>query len=98
LSAILNNCYEKNFYEYVNDLRVAYAANQMIQEPNKSVTEIFYSAGFSSKTTFYGYFKKTYQVTPSEFRKRAQQTPDFQPAEPNVATADVVDINKQVVR
>ncbi|MDX1472882.1 MAG: helix-turn-helix domain-containing protein [Reinekea sp.] len=98
LSAILNNCYEKNFYEYVNDLRVAYAANQMIQEPNKSVTEIFYSAGFSSKTTFYGYFKKTYQVTPSEFRKRTQQTPDFQPAEPNVATADVVDINKQVVR
>jgi YesN/AraC family two-component response regulator len=98
LSAILNNCYEKNFYEYVNDLRVAYAANRMIQEPNKSVTEIFYSAGFSSKTTFYGYFKKTYQVTPSEFRKRAQQTPDFQPAEPSVATADVVDINKQVVR
>jgi AraC-like DNA-binding protein len=92
MSAILNNCYKKNFYEFVNDLRVEYAANKMISEPKKSVSEIFYSAGFSSKTTFYGYFKKTYQLTPSEFRKRERNVINLN-RDNVVALSNVVNMN-----
>ncbi len=74
LSEILNSGFQKNFYEYVNDLRIAYAAELLVNAPEKSVTEVFYTAGFSNKSTFYGYFKKTYEMTPSDYRKQARQT------------------------
>lgn len=70
LSEILNSGFQKSFYEYINDLRVAHAAELLISAPEKSVTEVFYTAGFSNKSTFYGYFKKTYNATPSSFRKQ----------------------------
>lgn len=69
LTDILNAEMQKNFYEYINDLRIAYAADMLLSHPEKSVTEVFYSAGFSNKSTFYGYFKKVYLTTPSDFRK-----------------------------
>lgn len=71
LSEILNSQVNKSFYEFVNDLRVEFAAERLLSEPEKSISEVFYSAGFSSKSTFYGYFKRTYNCTPSEYRKNA---------------------------
>lgn len=73
LSEVLNSGFKKSFYEYINDLRIAYAAELLVNAPEKSVTEIFYTAGFSNKSTFYGYFKKIYQMTPSEYRKETTQ-------------------------
>jgi len=70
LSDILNNQYQKNFYEFINGLRVGYAAEKLIGEPEKSISEFLYAAGFSSKSTFYGYFKKTYECTPSVYRRK----------------------------
>lgn len=69
LSEVLNKHFKKSFYEFVNDLRIQFAANELISEPDKSITEIFYGAGFTSKSTFYSYFKKTFGCTPSEYRK-----------------------------
>jgi AraC-like DNA-binding protein len=81
LSEVLNSGFQKSFYEYINDLRVDYAAKLLISAPDKSVTEVFYTAGFSNKSTFYGYFKKTYSATPSSYRKqfsnlRSNSTPE----------------------
>lgn len=74
LTEILNTEMQKNFYEYINDLRIAYAANYLLEHPKKSVTEVFYSAGFSNKSTFYGHFKKVFKMTPSDFRTSAVES------------------------
>lgn len=71
LSEVLNHYFHKSFYEFVNDYRVQYAAEQLLREPKQSITEIYFSAGFTSKSTFYGHFKKAFNCTPTEYRKRA---------------------------
>lgn len=75
LSEVLNNHFKKSFYEFVNDFRIEFAANQLISEPNKAITEIYYEAGFTTKSTFYSHFKKAYGCTPSEYRKQNQGAP-----------------------
>lgn len=70
LSEIINNEINKSFYEFINDMRIEYAAARLIDQPNKSITDIFYEAGFTSKSTFYNYFKKTYQCAPSQYRQQ----------------------------
>ena len=73
VSEALNSIFNRSFYEFVNDYRVKYAAEQLIEKPNASISDVFFSAGFTTKSTFYGYFKKAYGCTPSEFRKRSLQ-------------------------
>ena len=69
VSEVLNHHFEKNFYEYINDLRIQYAAELLLKDPKRSITEIYYTAGFTTKSTFYGRFKKQFGCTPSEYRK-----------------------------
>lgn len=69
LSLAINNVFEQSFYEFVNDFRIKYAADMLIEESEKTITEVYYAAGFTSKSTFYSYFKKTYHCTPSQYRK-----------------------------
>lgn len=70
LSEIINNEINKTFYEFINDMRIKYAAELLIESNDKSITEVFYEAGFTSKSTFYNYFKKSYQCTPSQYRQQ----------------------------
>lgn len=74
LSEIINSEINKSFYEFVNDMRVEYAAALLINEPNKSITEVLYESGFTSKSTFYNYFKKSYQCAPSQYRRQYNDT------------------------
>lgn len=69
LSDCINSSFNKSFYEYINDFRVKYAAQQLIEKPEESITDIFYAAGFTTKSTFYSYFKKSYGCTPTQYRK-----------------------------
>lgn len=93
LTEILNNELQKNFYEYIYDLRLSYAADYLLAHPEKSVTEVFYTAGFSNKSTFYGHFKKTYGTTPSNYRKvHKQNSEQDKPFE----TATVLQLPKAV--
>lgn len=69
LSELINQQFNLSFYEFINDFRVHYAAARMLEMPALSVTDIYIEAGFTSKSTFYGYFKKAYGCTPSEYRK-----------------------------
>lgn len=70
LSEIINHKINKSFYEFINGMRIEYAATQLIEQPNKSITNILYEAGFTNKSTFYNYFKKSYQCAPSEYRQQ----------------------------
>ncbi len=53
--------------EYVNKLRINYAANLLINS-NLSVTDICYECGFGNMSWFYELFRAEYGMTPRQFR------------------------------
>ncbi len=59
------NC---NFYEYINRLRLDFAARQL-KETNLRITDIWQGAGFPSQKTFNRNFLSCYHMTPSQYRK-----------------------------
>lgn len=74
LSQLLNEQLSKNFYDYINGLRIEEAKTNF-KDPKKSHYSIFAIAeesGFHSKSVFNTAFKKYTGITPSEFRKTAQ--------------------------
>lgn len=70
LSIAINTGLGVTFYEFINDLRCRYAAQALIESPEKAITDILYEAGFTAKSTFYHHFKKAYGKTPSQYRKQ----------------------------
>ena len=70
LSKSINNGLGITFYEFINDLRIASAAELLTKYPEKSITDVFFEAGFTTKSTFYSHFKKVHGVTPTQFRQQ----------------------------
>ncbi|MCG7547508.1 helix-turn-helix domain-containing protein [Pseudoalteromonas sp. Of7M-16] len=70
-SELLNDHLGTNFYELVNKYRVQ-AAAQMLKIACKKtkVSELYLDAGFNNKNTFYREFKKTFDMSPGEFKTR----------------------------
>ncbi|TDQ24026.1 AraC family transcriptional regulator [Tenacibaculum caenipelagi] len=72
LSEVLNLCFDKNFYQFINLYRVN-EAQKIIKDPTYSdykILAIAYEAGFKSKTSFNRVFKNHTGLTPSEYRKK----------------------------
>ena len=71
LSWFLNEHKKTNFFSFINELRINYAAQLLINENYQQYTleALSKMAGFQSKTTFNNWFKKIKNVTPSAFRK-----------------------------
>lgn len=59
-----------HFNEYVLSYRLKQAEIQLLADPPKTITEIAYACGFNDSNYFSSCFKKTYGITPSEFRRR----------------------------
>lgn len=70
LSQIINEKTGHNFYEFINKYRIEESIMLLktYQQKEKYISEIFYSVGFNSKSTFNTVFKKITGFTPSEFR------------------------------
>lgn len=71
LSATINRHYQINFYEFINNYRIN-EAKRLLEDPkqdHRSITEIFYDAGFNSKSVYNTLFKKKFNMTPSQYRK-----------------------------
>ncbi len=71
-SQIINEHFNENFFELVNDYRIQEAKELlMISNPEfkMNISEIFYEVGFNNKVTFNNAFKKRTGQTPSQFRK-----------------------------
>jgi AraC-like DNA-binding protein len=70
LSQSINEAYNRNFYIYVNELRVEKAKNYLRTEAhvNFSIEGIARQVGFQSKSSFYIAFKRITGLTPSAFR------------------------------
>lgn len=58
---------DSTFYDYLSFKRIK-AAENLLAQPNLSITEIALSTGFSSISTFNRIFKQQKKCTPSEYR------------------------------
>lgn len=68
ISTAINKAMRKNFYELVNEKRVAKAKTLLDNKINQVTIEaIAYEAGFNSRASFYRAFKKYTTLTPSEY-------------------------------
>lgn len=71
LSQVINDRFQKNFYDFVNYYRVE-KFKQIIQDPKKrnyTILALAYECGFNSKSSFNKYFKSVTDTTPSEYLK-----------------------------
>ena len=59
----------KTFVQFLNEYRIGKACVLLV-ENKLSVTEIWYELGFNSSSNFNKIFKKIYQCTPMEYRKK----------------------------
>ncbi len=72
LSQVINQHFEMNFYDFVNQYRVE-EVKKMLSSPKfnqLSVLGIAFDCGFKSKSSFNRYFKKYVGVSPSRFRNK----------------------------
>lgn len=72
VSKVFNETLQVNFNQYINQLRIEYLVltiKERIKEgvPIESIEELYFQAGFKSKSTFNRHFKKTMNQTPTQF-------------------------------
>lgn len=72
LSEIINRGFSKNFFHFINDLRIEEAKKLLIsaQGGDRTILEILYAVGYNSKSSFNTLFKQKTGLTPSQFRKK----------------------------
>lgn len=72
VSKVFNETLKVNFNQYINQLRVEYLVQYIKDQINEgssigSIEELYYQAGFKSKSTFNRHFKRTMNQTPTQF-------------------------------
>jgi len=76
-----------SFHQYVIRLRLE-RARQMLSQDGIGIQEVIEHLNISHSSNFFADFKRAFQVTPAEFRKRERaQTPDSCLPESAVETA-----------
>ena len=72
LSFVINNHYNMNFYDFINQYRVNEVKSFLIENKTKNfnIINVAMNAGFNSKSTFNAIFKKHTKMTPTEFMKK----------------------------
>ncbi|MBD1422512.1 helix-turn-helix domain-containing protein [Sphingobacterium chuzhouense] len=72
LSVVINSHKKKDFFNYINELRINYIVDKLTNDPyyrRLKVAALAREAGFSSQSKFALNFKKVTNVSPSEFIK-----------------------------
>lgn len=71
LSLVLNNGLSKNFYQYVNEFRINEVKTllETQTDPQVTILDLAFQAGFKSKSSFNSLFKQHCDVTPTQYRK-----------------------------
>jgi AraC-like DNA-binding protein len=71
LSQVINEAFNKNFYDFINLYRIADCKRIFEDYSNnsKTILEIAYEVGFNSKSAFNRAFKKHTGITPKEYKK-----------------------------
>lgn len=73
LSGYLNAMKGMNFNQYINALRIDEAKRLIRQYPDKTLTDIAYSTGYSSVAIFSRSFKRITGFTPTHYRQSCQE-------------------------
>ena len=74
VSAVINRRFGGTFWDYINRLRVeAVRAHLADRGDARTILDIAYDCGFTSKSTFNAAFKRQVGETPSNYRKRHGQ-------------------------
>ncbi len=71
LSQVINQSYQLNFYEFINQYRIK-EAKVLLEETPDSILSILFQCGYNSKSSFNTFFKKYTGTTPSDYRKSHQ--------------------------
>ena len=69
LSQVINESLGCNFFDFINQYRIADAQQQLLEEPNRAILDIALDAGFNSKSGFYKVFKQQAGMTPTQYRQ-----------------------------
>lgn len=75
LSYLFNQYLQRNYYDYINDFRIA-EFKRMVQSEEQSrytLSALAERCGFSSRASFFRYFKKATGITPSEYIHQLEQ-------------------------
>jgi len=77
LSYIINSRLQKNFYQFVNHYRVEEVKRALAgqRKQREDLLRIAFEAGFNTKATFNTIFKSHTGMTPSEYRRRSNDSP-----------------------
>lgn len=70
LSQVINETYQINFFEFINQYRVT-AVKKMLQNPkydHYTLLQIAFESGFNNKASFNKFFKQDTGMTPSAYR------------------------------
>lgn len=59
---------QKTFSHFLNELRIRHAS-ELLNNPDKTISEISYESGFHNLTNFNKFFKQITGLSPSEYRK-----------------------------
>ena len=68
ISQVLNEYMQTSFSDFINNHRVEWSKQMILQKQNYSLDAIAFDSGFNSKSTFYAAFKKKEGITPAKFR------------------------------
>ena len=78
LSDIINNKKNKNFKTYINELRITYICELILQNPeylNYKISYLAEASGFKSHSVFATVFKNITGMSPSSFLREAKKRP-----------------------
>ncbi len=69
VSQVISQEYNTNFYQLINQNRIAMAKVELRANPGRTVLDIAYSVGFNTKSTFNSAFRKYTSTTPRRYRE-----------------------------
>ncbi|WP_242109530.1 helix-turn-helix domain-containing protein [Luteimonas aquatica] len=70
VSAVINRRFDGHFWDYINRQRIEAASAHLADASDaRSILEIAYACGFTSKSTFNAAFKRQLGQTPSAYRQ-----------------------------
>jgi len=74
-SQLINEHFQVNFFEFVNNYRINEAIMLLQDQENRlNINQIIYAIGFNNRTSFYNAFKKKTGISPKSYRKKHKKT------------------------
>jgi len=63
----IKRCQNLTFTQYINEYRINYAKQLLLQYPDMQIFEVYFKAGFSSERSFFRIFKTITGMTTREW-------------------------------